>query len=381
MPSDIEMIIISLQRTYLASAPQASFARNLEVYNITVSKDTFFYNFRFQLDVCKFLVSKIKKLKPDIIHTHFGHMPDLAWRFLPSSRQTPTIATAHSSITGLKAGVSRSGGNIQECDKAERYVYLLGSILHFVERHYLKTIDKILPVSNWTKRHLSSVFGVPEGKMNVIHNSVDEDLFKPMRSKEVERVKHQYKIDSFSHVISFVGRIYAIKNISRVISFIVPQVLKEHPDSVFVFIGGGNYKRYEKMMPSFNIPKEKCRFMGHKAYAELPKIYAISNVTILPSLFENLPTCILEAMSCSKPVVASNVGGIPEAVKHGYNGLLSSPYDMSSFVEHILKIIEDPSLAMMLGRNGRETVLKKFSWKRNIRKIIDIYKDFCRETR
>ena len=104
-------------------------------------------------------------------------------------------------------------------------------------------------------------------------------------------------------------------------------------------------------------------------------ILSISNLFLLPSGSESFGLAALEAMSCSVPVVASDVGGIPELVEHGECGFLAPVKDVDQMSEYGINILKDDNLCKQLGKRGREIALEKF----NEEKIVSQYEQYYEE--
>ena len=83
---------------------------------------------------------------------------------------------------------------------------------------------------------------------------------------------------------------------------------------------------------------------------------------ILPSFHETQGIVLLEANTCGKPVIASNINGIKEVVTHGYNGFLCNPYNPEHIAESINRLFSDPDLMKKVGENGRQRVIEKYDW-------------------
>jgi len=99
-----------------------------------------------------------------------------------------------------------------------------------------------------------------------------------------------------------------------------------------------------------------------------------SDVVVLPSYREGLPKVLLEAASCGRAIVATDVPGCREIVEHGINGLLVPPKDVNSLAEAMFKLAKDPGLRLQMGQNGRKKVLREFDDKIVIKKTMEIYK-------
>ena len=103
------------------------------------------------------------------------------------------------------------------------------------------------------------------------------------------------------------------------------------------------------------------------------EIFANSNIIVLPSYREGLPKVLLEAASCGRAIVATDVPGCREIVRHNENGILVPPKDPKSLAEALEKLVRDPSLRKKMGRRGREIVVKEFSEEIVTQKTIDFY--------
>jgi glycosyltransferase involved in cell wall biosynthesis len=105
-------------------------------------------------------------------------------------------------------------------------------------------------------------------------------------------------------------------------------------------------------------------------------IYNNSKVVLITSRFEGVPTILLESLACETPVIASNVGGIPEVIRNDENGLLIKDFNTKSAISKILDVIHDQDKSRKFGRNGRKLVLENFSWDVVTDKIEIVYKNF-----
>ena len=129
-----------------------------------------------------------------------------------------------------------------------------------------------------------------------------------------------------------------------------------------------------------NIPKENYSFLGYlNDRSDLIKYYQSASVYMAPSLYENLPIRILEAMACGKPIIASNVSGIPEAVVDSVNGVLTKPGSVNDIGIALCKILGDADLRKKMGDNSRKLVLDNFDSRVNAKKMVDIYESLIKK--
>jgi len=102
-------------------------------------------------------------------------------------------------------------------------------------------------------------------------------------------------------------------------------------------------------------------FLGH--LDDVTTFYAASDVVVLTSpqrSIEGSPNALLEAMSMSRPIVATRVGGIPELVRHGQDGFLNDPTDVHGFAANVVRLLRDPTLRQEMGESGRARVIESF---------------------
>lgn len=108
---------------------------------------------------------------------------------------------------------------------------------------------------------------------------------------------------------------------------------------------------------------------------DMPKLIGSSHIVVLPTLYEGLPTVLLEAGACARPVVATAIPGCQEVVRDGENGFLIPPKDPDTLAKAIKVLLENPVLRARMGRRGREIVERKFSAERVSKQILSVYRD------
>jgi glycosyltransferase involved in cell wall biosynthesis len=113
--------------------------------------------------------------------------------------------------------------------------------------------------------------------------------------------------------------------------------------------------------------------LGHVAWQQLGELYRRASIFIMPSYYETFGISIVEAMAFGLPVVATNVGGIPEVIEDGVTGLLVPPGDSQALAETTLRLLRDPGLRECMGRAGRERVMAEFTVERVMKQTLDVY--------
>lgn len=156
--------------------------------------------------------------------------------------------------------------------------------------------------------------------------------------------------------ILFVGRVEARKG-ADVLLRAVPRVLAQHPDAEFIFAGRVN----EELRNLVDAAPPQVKFLGVVPHEELPALYQSVAVVAVPSLWDNSPNVIYEAMACGVPIVASRVGGISELVENGTTGLLVPPRDVNALADAILLLFSDSAKSCAIGQAGRAQAVECFA--------------------
>ena len=138
----------------------------------------------------------------------------------------------------------------------------------------------------------------------------------------------------------------------------------------------GNPQNYRQAIERMLTPEERRRvwFPGPLSRKQLFPLYFTSTLFLFPSLFENSPYALLEAMTAGLPVIAASGGGIPEIVTHDETGLLFQPDNREELVTNIRSLYRDRSRAAVLGRNAREAVQRMFDPDQIITEHCDFYR-------
>ena len=120
---------------------------------------------------------------------------------------------------------------------------------------------------------------------------------------------------------------------------------------------------------------KNVEFLGSISRNRLPEYYSQADIFVLPSVYEPFGIVILEAMAARLPVVASNVGGIPEIVKNNKTGLLMPSKEPKALASAIEALVDDAHLRKIMGAAGRRRVERYFTWERIAKKTLEIYEN------
>ena len=228
--------------------------------------------------------------------------------------------------------------------------------------------DRIIAVSYAVKDFLINWEKISKDKFTVIHNGIDLEEFNI--NIDISKKKRQLGINLSSKVLGSIGRFNEQKGYKFLLKAI-SEILENVPDVRFIFVGDGPLRReLEKMTRELKVDQNVI-FTGIRR--DIPEIFSIMDVFIMPSIFEGLPLILLEAMAMGKPVIASRVGGIPEIVRHEVTGILVEPANPSAIANSIVKLLKDPVGAKRIGDSGREEVKRRFTIDTMTEKIEALY--------
>jgi glycosyltransferase involved in cell wall biosynthesis len=198
----------------------------------------------------------------------------------------------------------------------------------------------------------------PQQTIGVIYNGIDTQLFKPTGSK-----------DSVFRILC-VARLIERKGIKYLIEA-ADQLIKQYKNVELMLVGKGNIENELKNEVQRRGIAKQVKFMGFVAQADLPHIYNLAKVFVLPSLNEGMSNTVLEAMACGLPIVATVTGGTAELVKD--NGFTIPMREGRAIYETCLKLIEDEELRQKMGDKSRE-IAESMSWQKIAAEYINIYK-------
>ncbi|MFQ5910006.1 MAG: GT4 family glycosyltransferase PelF [Thermoplasmata archaeon] len=224
--------------------------------------------------------------------------------------------------------------------------------------------DKIYPVCSFNSRWQQE-FGTPESKIEVVYNGVDSDLFRPM---DVRR-------EDDSPTVAAVIRIDRLKdalNLVRAMKYVVEEI----PNARCLIFGPSPDVDYAnlclKVRKELGL-EEVVRFEGYTSEPE--KAYNTGDVIVMSSISEGFPFALIEAMASGKAVVATNVGGMAEAL--GDAGLLIPSRSPRGLGKAIVRLLDSPALCEHLGRMAREKAIKEYPIQGFIEKYREIYHEYA----
>jgi len=287
--------------------------------------------------------SKFTGILKDYDLIHF-HELDFSFPLFSCLTRKPKIIHLHGGIDFSR------GGN------PKNYGAIVPILLKYLPDFYISVSRQLI-------RDLA-FFDISREKIEYLPNAVDTELFAQPRQKE-------------DNLLLFVGRITFGKGLH-----VLLEALKYVKSPVrLVIIGPSHwevdyYQNLERQIEKENQKgKHEIRCLGPMEQADLVKWYQKASIFVLPSLLEGFGIVLLEALSCETPVVATSVGGIPEIVKNHQNGILAPPNKPRELAEAIQYLLDNGDVRTRMGKEGRKTVISKFSLKVIVERLQGIYKD------
>ena len=228
---------------------------------------------------------------------------------------------------------------------------------------------RVLTVSEASKRDILQYFDVPESKVAVIPNAIDERFSEAPPPDEVVRVQERYQL--YDPFILYAGNIKPHKNLERLIEAF-HTLRRGELEHVKLLIIGDEISKYATLRRSvhrYQLHKH-VRFFGFVPDATLAILYRLARVFVFPSLYEGFGLPPLEAMASGTPVVTSNVSALPEVV--GDAAMLIDPYQPEAIAGAIRRVLTDDRLREDMRERGLARA-RQFSWDRSVQRVREIY--------
>jgi len=230
----------------------------------------------------------------------------------------------------------------------------------------ISRFGQLVAVSEDLKAFIVKTVGIPASRVQVIYNGVE--CCSPPSDPEIDRCRAELGLSAGDLIIGTVGNLYPVKG-HRCLLDAMATILRRYPNAVLLLIGRGELEISLKEQTQRLGIEERVRFLGMRQ--DVPKLLAVMDIFVLPSLSEGLSMALLEAMASGKPVVATRVGGNPELIDHGRTGFLVQPEDVSDLAANLLKLLSDPEKIKQFGQQAAERVRQQLS----MRQMVVWYKD------
>ena len=288
----------------------------------------------------------------DLVHDN----QSLGYGLLAMQRHLPVMATVHHPITVDRRLALAEAASPAERTQKRRWYSFVG-----MQGRVVRRLPRVLAVSASSRDDIVREFGVAAGKVSVVANGVDADLYRPL--PDVPRVP---------------GKIVAIASSdqpSKGLELLVEAVAKLHTenDVSLTIIGKGGQS---------GLVRRAVERLGAGAFVSAPGRLEVldvvkhlneASVAVVPSLYEGFSLPAVEAMACGAPLVVTSGGALPEVV--GDAAVIVKPGDVGDLAAGIHSLLKSPAAAAGSGSKGRARVLSHFTWEAAAKATADVYRD------
>jgi glycosyltransferase involved in cell wall biosynthesis len=228
-----------------------------------------------------------------------------------------------------------------------------------------KKADKIIAVSECTKRDIVSFFGIPDEKIEVVYQGCHPDFRKKVSGEKKTTVAHRYNLPS--RFVLYVGSIEPRKNL-----LLTVKALKHIPADIHL-VAIGKPTPYQSEVKKYALEagmKNRLHILNNVPFEDLPAIYQSANLFVYPSFFEGFGIPVIEALSSEIPVIAATGSCLEEA--GGADSVYVSPYDEKELSEKIMEVLTGESLRNKMIAAGK-IYMERFDEKRIAEQLMQIY--------
>lgn len=258
-------------------------------------------------------------------------------------------------------------------------VRLIWHVRDFVDTSWLqwmlRSMAHVFPDKIITNSHAVGNIFSRNGKTQTVHNGIDLSLFDP--GTDGKRVRSMLNVGKETKLIGTVGHLAPLKGYEELMES-MGKVVRGGFDVKLAVVGDAIYphsKSYKRKLLSLvesNGLNDRVIFTGYRE--DIPGLLASFDIFVLPSQSEGFGKVNLEAMAMGKPVISTNVGGIPEVVVDGVTGILVPPKNTKALSHAIIKLLNDSRLRESMGHKGRRRVEENFTLQAHVQKIEEIYR-------
>jgi glycosyltransferase involved in cell wall biosynthesis len=298
----------------------------------------------------------VKRFGCDLVH-----IPHLFW--VPRGLSCPYILTVHDLLEHMYG--SRNASSMRR------------SLHFYLTRRVLRKAARVIAVSQFTKSEIEKLLGIPDGRIEVVYNAIDERFLHGHASESDRDLIAQRYLVNYPFIL-YAGAIRPHKNVVRIIeafSALKSELQKEQKflDLKLIIIGDdlSSHPRLRRTVVRSGVQND-VRFMGFVPIEVLRIFYDVAKIFVFPSLYEGFGLPPLEAMAHGTPVVTSNTSSLPEVA--GNAALLVNPENVFEIRRGLQRVLLDPVLREQMKQRGYDQA-QRFSWTISVSRILEIYRE------
>lgn len=247
---------------------------------------------------------------------------------------------------------------------------------YWVDRLVELCVTKNLAVSEANGRYLREKKRYPVKKLAVVPNGRNLEACRATDS-EIEAVRRQWGLGPQNRILVCPGRLETQKGHCYLIDA-MPEVVRRFPDVRLLLVGEGSLRASLEQQVQAAGLREHVVFAGYQT--AIATYYGVSEIVVLPSLYEGMPLVAIEAAGAGRPLVASRVDGTCEVVVEGETGLLTEPRDPASLAAALIRLLEDVDLSRKLGAAAQQRAEELFTIDRQLDLTAKLFRDTLAET-
>lgn len=320
-----------------------------DLYNSVIANNSFFVTAAEELALDR---------RYDLIHIH-EWQTGMAGITLKHRWRTPLMATVHGTERGRHQGYLVSNTSYQINELEWRICY---------------EAWRVIVCSNFMHKELRNYFGAPVDKLDVIFNGIQVNG-RPGHNPRQRRLLRERYAPQGEKLLFYVGRIVHEKGLHILIRAL-PRILADYPNTRLLVAG----KNGNKMWPlAYELNVERAvDFLGFVTDDQRDALYEVVDAAVFPSLYEPFGIVALEAMAMGCNVIASDVGGLGEVVKHQQNGLTILPGDPLSVVWAVNQLFTDPDAAALRRAHALNEINTIYRWDDLAQRTARLYEHVVR---
>jgi glycosyltransferase involved in cell wall biosynthesis len=292
----------------------------------------------------------LRQQQIDVLHTQLEFSNTLG-TIAGYLRRIPRVCTLHLADEPEKGS------------KTRRRIRLMWWVL----KHFC---DGVIAVSEETRQFHLRVSGDSPEKVLTIYNGIDVAAFGSISDADQSSLRAELNISPAARVLTTVCVLRPQKGIQFLIAA-MPAIVEQVPDAVYLIVGDGDHRETLETCVREQGMQNHVIFAGFRQ--DVARVMAISDVFVLPTLGDALPTVVAEAMAAGKPVIASSAGGVPEMVADRISGLLVPPGDVNALVSACVSLLQDQEQAHTMGLEGRRISEERFNIPRQVDCLEAVY--------
>jgi glycosyltransferase involved in cell wall biosynthesis len=307
------------------------------------------------------LAQLIRRERPTILHTHTakaGAVGRIAALLAGGARPPIVVHTFHGHVLRGYFGRITTFG------------------FRTLERWLARTTTSLVAVSPEVRDDLVALHVAPAAKFTVVRLGIDLSLRVDNDDAQRRETRRQMGLREDAFVVGWVGRMTAVKRTDFVVRAL-EKLVADGVDAYVVLVGDGpDREGLERYAHELGVIK-RCLFLGYQE--DVARFYDAIDVLVLPSINEGTPVSVIESLAASRPAVATRVGGVPDVVRDGVDGLLVDRDDVDALAARLAELARDAPRRTAMGEAGRARVLERYAVDRLVDDIDRLYRTLLTE--